>query len=84
MESDTMPFGELVRQVKGQARANKLDKYAHRGRANISLGASHANGHRPSQEFETWGEPAGTQLEGGNDPQELNSTQIRQGEYGKG
>ena len=76
-----MPFEEILRRVKDQA---ELEKEAQGGRANISLGASQANGHRPGQEFETWGEPAGTQFEGGGDPQELNSTQTRQGTDGKG
>ena len=82
-ESDRMPFEEILRRVKDQAGAKKLEKEAQRGRANISLGASQANGHRPGQEFETWGEPAGAQSEGGGDPQELNSTQARQGKDGK-
>ena len=50
-ESDKMPFEEILIRVKEQARAKKLEKEAQRGRANMSLGATQANGHRPGQEF---------------------------------
>ena len=43
-----------------------------------------ANGHRTGQEYETWGEPVNSQASGGEDPQELNSIQTRQGKDGKG
>ena len=85
-ESDYMPFEEILRRVRDQAQANKFnksEKEAHTCRANISSGASQANGHRPGQEFDTWGEPAGTQLKGGSDPQEFNIIRTRQGKYGK-
>ena len=48
-ESDKMPFEELLRRVKDQARANKLEIYAQQGRSGISLGVSQANGHRAGQ-----------------------------------
>ena len=76
-ESDKMPFEELLRRVKDQARAKKLEKDAQRGRSGISLGMSQSNGHRKGQEYETWGEPVNSQTNGGEDPQELNSTQTR-------
>ena len=43
-----------------------------------------ANGHRTGQEYETWGEPVNSHANGGEDPQELNSSQTRQGKDGKG
>ena len=79
-----MPFEELLRRVKDQARAKKLEKDAQKGRSGISLGMSQVNGHRTGQEYETWGEPVNSHANGGEDPQELNSTQTRQGKDGKG
>ena len=82
-ESDRMPFEEILRRVKDQARAKKLDKYAQRGRSGISLGVSQDNGHRPGQEYETWEAPAGAQNSGEDGPQELNSAQDGKGKGGK-
>ena len=45
---------------------------------------SQVNWHRAGQEYETWGEPASPRENGGEYPQELNSTQTRQGKDGKG
>ena len=69
--------------MKDQARAKKLEKYAQRGRSGISLGVSQANGHRPGQEYETWGAPTGAQNSGEGGPQELNSAQDGKGKGGK-
>ena len=45
---------------------------------------SQVNGHKTGQEYETWGEPTNSHVNGGEDPQELNSTQSRQGKDGRG
>ena len=82
-ESDNVPFEEILRRVKGQARAKKSYKYAQKGRSGIRLGVNQANGHRTGQGYETWGESASAQANGGDDPQELNSAPTRQGEEGK-
>ena len=68
-ESDRMSFEEILRRVKDQARAKKLEKYAQRGRSGISLGVRQANGTRPGQEYETWGTPTGAQNCGEDGPQ---------------
>ena len=82
-ESDRMPFEEILRRVKDQARAKKLEKDAQRGRSGISLGVSQAHGNRPAQEYETWGTPTSAQSSGGEEPQELNSAQDGKGKGGK-
>ena len=64
-ESDRMSFEEILRRVKDQARAKKLEKDAQRGRSGISLGMSQANGHRTGQEYETWEEPVNSHANGG-------------------
>ena len=53
------------------------------GRSGIRLGVSQANRHRPGQEYEAWGESVNTQTSGGEETQELNSAQTRQGKDGK-
>ena len=73
-----------MRRVNDQARAKKFDKNAQQGKPGISSGASQANAHKSGYEFETWGEPAGTQAGGGSDPQDVNSTTIRQGKGPEG
>ena len=78
-----MPFEEILRRVKGQARAKKLETYAQNGRSGISLGVRQANGRRSGKEYETWGDSANAQTSGGEEPQELNSAQTRQGKDGK-
>ena len=80
-ESDWMPFEEILRRVKDQARAKKLEKDAQRGRSGTSLGTSQANTHQYGQEFEAWGGPASPQAESGSEPQEPNSAQ--KGKEGK-
>ena len=82
-ESDRMSFEEILRRVKDQSRANKLEKYAQRGRSGISLGVSQANGHRPGQGYETWAPPTGAQNSGEDGPQELNSAQEGKGKGGR-
>ena len=54
-ESDKMPLEEILRRLKDQARAKKLRQHAQKGRWSIRLGMNQANGHRPGQEYETWG-----------------------------
>ena len=44
---------------------------------------SRSNGHRTGQSYETWGEPASPQANGGEDPQELNSTQTARERTGR-
>ena len=83
-ESDRMPFEEILRRVKDQARAKKLEKDAQKGRSGINLGTSQANIHQYGQEFETWGGPANPQTESGSAPQELNSAQKGKDGKGKG
>ena len=82
-ESDKMPLEETHRRVKDQAPTKKLETHAQRGTSGINWGVSQANWHRSGQEFETWGESASAQISGGDEPQELNSAQARQGQYGK-
>ena len=82
-ESDRMPFEEILRRVKDQARAKKLEKDAQRGRSGISLGLNQANGHRHGQEYEPWEVPAGAQSGGKDGPEELNSARDGKGKGGK-
>ena len=82
-ESDKMPFEEILRRVKDQARAKKLEKDAQNGKSGIPLGTSQANGHQSGQEVEMWGGSASPQPGSGSDPQELNSAQTRQGKDGR-
>ena len=63
--SDKMQFEELLRKVKDQSRAKELETYARTRRSGISLGMSQVNGHRTGQEYETWGEAASPQANGG-------------------
>ena len=80
-EPDKMPFEEILRRSKDQARTNKLEHMYRTWKSGINLGFSQASSHKTSQGLDTWGEPAHFPQGGPADPQELNSTK---GKGGKG
>ena len=81
-EADKLSFGQLLKKVKEQARAKKLDRDVQKGKTGVALGANNT-------QWEPWRLPYNDQsssptISGGpNSESELNASQARKGK-GKG